>query len=255
MALVKHCFVIACIAPILFFFTLCATANAVTREEVAAGAENLYRARLLEAQQRHELDNDQTFLVRVRNIAAGLIAEARREHPLAAELDWEIHITSAYEESASCMAGGKLLIGQNYVTELGLDDAELAMLLSHEIQHAVLEHNLKEFQEALKLEPERQRRPFPELEYAIDHDETLMSKLSEFNAAQESEADREGLLMAWRAGWPARKLADYFKKLARADPMPNFDSREHPAAARRWKAARELAEQIDRTDAPAASDK
>lgn len=229
----------------MFFFLLVTTANAVTREEVTTGAEELYRARISEAQQRHELDNDPAFLARVQHIADGLIAEARREHPLAAGFPWEIHITADPDESASCMAGGKLLVSQTYVYGLELNDAELAMLLSHEIQHAVLEHNLKEFQEALRLEPDRRQQSFPDLEYAIDHDEMLMSRLDEFNAAQESEADREGLLMAWRAGWPPLKLAGYFKKLAHADPMPNFDRREHPAAARRWKAASELAKKLN----------
>lgn len=233
----------------MFFFLLCTTANAVTREEVTTGAEELYRARISEAQQRHELDNDLAFLTRVQHIAAGLIAEAQREHPLAAGFAWEIHIIADPEESASCMAGGKLLVSQAYVNGLGLNDVELAMLLSHEIQHAALEHNLKEFQEALRLEPERRRQPFAALEYAIDHDEMLMSKLDEFNATQESEADREGMLMAWRAGWPPLKLAGYFKKLAHADPMPNFDHREHPAAARRWKAAKELAETLNQRQA------
>ncbi|HSY28880.1 MAG TPA: M48 family metalloprotease, partial [Burkholderiaceae bacterium] len=125
-----------------------------------------------------------------------------------------------------------------------LDDAELAMMLSHEIEHAVLEHNLKEFREALRVEPNRQKQTFAELEYAIDHDSALMSKLAAFDVQQESEADRDGLLLASHAGWPPLGLANYFKKMANADPMSNFDSSEHPSAARRWQAMRELAKEL-----------
>ncbi len=224
---------------------LCTSASAVTREEVEAGAEQLYRARITEAQQKYELDTHPAFLARVQRIATRLIDQARREYPATADLAWEIHTTIDPDENASCMAGGKLLVGQPYVTKLELNDTELAMLLSHEIEHAVLEHNLKEFREALRLEPDRQQQAFTELEYAIDHDSALMSKLAAFDAAQESEADRAGLLLASHAGWPPLGLVTYFKKMAHADPMSNFDSREHPSTARRWQAMRELAKELD----------
>jgi predicted Zn-dependent protease len=239
---------------ILIVLALCGTAGAVTREEVEIGAERLYRTRIVEAQQRYALDTDPVFLARVQRIATGLIEIDRHEHPQHAALTWEIHTTSDPEESASCMAGGKLLIGRAYATRMELTDAELAMMIAHEIEHAVLEHNLKEFREALRLEPERQQQSFPDLEYAIDHDRGLMSKLAEFDAAQESEADHEGLLLAWRAGWPVLKLVTYFKKMARADPMANFDSREHPASARRWQAMRKMAEDLDQRKTSATPD-
>jgi len=66
---------------------------------------------------------------------------------------WEIHTTTDPEENASCMAGGKLLIGQEYVMPLELNDVELAMLIAHEMEHALLQHNLKDMREALRLEP------------------------------------------------------------------------------------------------------
>jgi predicted Zn-dependent protease len=230
----------------IFMVCCCAGyAAGVTRDEVVAGAEQLYRARISDAQSRYQLDNDPAFLARVHRIANGLIVQAERDNATTKEFKWEIHVTDAVDESASCMAGGKLLIGQPYVVKLGLSDAELAMLLSHEIQHAVLEHNFKEFEEALRLQPARQNSPFSALEFAIDHDQTLMSELSALNLAQEDEADLAGLRMAWRAGWPAMALAGYFKKLARADVMANADHDNHPAAARRWHATRALAEQLN----------
>lgn len=235
------------VCALILSFTIAPTAaHEVTRAEVVAGAEQLYQARIEAMQRKFQLDNDDVFLARVRHIAQTLIAQASREHPDSATFKWEIHSTDDHDENASCMAGGKLLIGQNYVLNLELNDAELAMMLSHEIQHALLEHNFKEFQEAQRVAPEWKNRSFLELENALDDDDTLMSQLSEFDKTQENEADAEGLKMAWRAGWPALKLADYYKKLARADAMANFSSREHPASAQRWQAARTLAEQLNK---------
>ncbi|UUZ49768.1 hypothetical protein LP420_06170 [Massilia sp. B-10] len=88
------------------------------------------------------------------------------------------------------MAAGKILLSQAYVERLGLTDAELAMVISHEMQHAILLHNLKEYEEAIRLEPGWLARPFSELEDAVDNDTRLMSKLSDLNWDQEVEADR-----------------------------------------------------------------
>lgn len=116
-----------------------------------------------------------------------------------------LHTTTEGDANAFAMAGGKMLVSRAHVEELALTDAELAMLLAHEIMHAVLRHNLKEFEEALRLEPARATQPYQEFEHDIDHDNGLMRKLANFNRRQEMEADREGLLFATRAGWRRRR--------------------------------------------------
>lgn len=223
-----------------------ASGATITPEEVIASAEHHYRTRIEEVQSRYQLDNDPTFVARVQRIAAVLITQAKNDHPQASMYAWEIHVTDDVEESASCMAGGKMLVGESYVKKMELTDAELAMLLSHEIQHAVLEHHFKEFQEALRLDPVRKMMQFSELENAIDHDDDLIAELRPLDREQEREADQEGLRMAWRSGWPASALAGYFKKLARADFMANADQGDHPSSARRWQEMRQLAEELTR---------
>lgn len=220
-------------------------ACAVTQEQVIVGAEKLYRVRIDELAQARMLDRDPLFLQRVRRIAQQLIDQARRDHPGAAAMPWEIHTSSDDEGNANCMAGGKILISQPYVERLALSDAELAMVLSHEMQHALLQHNLKEYREALRLEPGWAARPFPDLEEAVDHDGALMSKLASINFEQEIEADREGMAMAWRAGWRASQLAGFYRKLEQAATMSNRGSVSHQAPLQRWRAARRQAEALD----------
>lgn len=223
--------------------------SAVTRDDVLAGAEQLYQARLVEAKSGFRLDNDQAFLLRVQRIAAGLIIQASHDDPAAEKISWEIHTSDDPDETASCMAGGKLLIGQQYVTRLELNDAELAMVLAHEMEHALLEHNYKEFQQALVLEPSRQQSAFSDLEYAVDHDVMLMRKLNELNQSQETEADLEGMRLAWRAGWPAVRLTGFFKKVLRADRNAFFNRPEHPSPALRLRAAAALADELNQLPA------
>lgn len=232
-------------------FTLCllmllgANALALSHDEVIAGAEQMYRKRMTELAQRYSLDEDVAFLARVERVAQALMRQAKQDYPASANWRWEIHTSKEADETAYCMAGGKLLINQNQVLALNLNDVELAMLLSHEMQHALLQHNLQEYQEAMRLFPAWRTRPFSELEDAVDNDAALLQALATFNLRQENEADAEGLKFAWRAGWHANQLAQFFKKLARSSNWPNFDSASHPAPARRWQAARDLAATLD----------
>jgi len=216
----------------------------LTQSAVFAGAERLYRERIAELATRHDLDRDSRFNHRVQRIAADLLQQAKKDYPQAAGWAWELHTSHDDAESASSMAGGKLLVGAGYASKLQLNDAELAMLLAHEMQHALQEHNYQEFEAALRLAPQWQSRPFSELEEAVFNDAALMKLLESLNFQQEIEADREGLLLAWRAGWPAPALANYFKKFRRSHPTPNFDSVTHPSPSSRWAAARALAETL-----------
>ena len=222
-----------------------ASALALSHDEVIAGAGQMYRQRMQELEQRQVLDDDVFFLARVKKIAQTLVLQAKLDYPVFADWSWEIHTSSAADETAYCMAGGKILISQSQVQTLNLNDAELAMLLSHEMQHALLQHNLKEYLEAIRLFPIWENRPFSDLEQAVDNDAKLISALAKFNFSQEIEADKEGLKFAWRAGWKAASLASFFKKLGASTTMKNFDSISHPAPARRWKAARDLARTLD----------
>ncbi len=208
-----------------------------TQQQVMAGAAVLYAERLAE----RVIDRDQPFTARVRAIAAVLIAQAGRDDPETASWPWELHTTDDDDVNADCMAGGKILVSQTYVERLGLNDAELAMLLAHEIQHAVLRHNLKEYQAALRLEPAWAQRPFAELEYAVDHDRALMGKLADTNYAQEEEADRQGLLLAWRAGWPPTQLIAYYRKMVRASHSQGRGGLAYPSPRQRWRAAQAVA--------------
>jgi len=223
-------------------------AEPLTQQLVMSRAAILYAERVAGV----SVDGDARFTERVRGIALPLIAQARRDYPDTAHWDWEVHTTDDQDQNADCMAGGKILVSKAYVERLGLGDAELAMLLAHEIEHAALRHNLKEYQQALRLEPGWARRPFIELEDAVDNDRQLMTKLAQTNYEHEEEADREGLLLAWRAGWPAARLAGYFKKMVRASYWPNHVKPDYPSPFGRLRAARALVDGLQKNPVQAA---
>jgi predicted Zn-dependent protease len=223
-------------------------AEPLPQELVVARAAVLYADRIAQLR----IDGDERFTARVRGIAAGLIDQARRDYPDTALWQWEIHTTDDPDQNADCMAGGKILVSKPYVERLQLGDAELAMALAHEIEHAALRHNLKEYQQALRLDPGWARRPFIELEDAVDNDRRLIDQLAQTNYQQEQEADREGLLLAWRAGWPAARLAGYFKKMVHHSSWPNHGKPDYPSPASRLRAARALADGLQKNAVQAA---
>lgn len=220
-------------------------AQAVTQEQVMAGAAKIYDKHLSGLRVSYRLDDNARFAKRVSAIAWPLIEQAKRDFPESVGWAWEVHTTSDAEENAFALAGGKLLIGAAYVDRLELKDAEIAMMVAHEICHAVLLHNLHEHEEAIRLEPQWADRPYQELEDATDNDTGLMRKLAAFDALQEEEADREGMRLAARAGWRASDLARFFRKLEKHSNSPNFGSITHPAPSLRARAARELAAKLE----------
>ena len=219
--------------------------NWPSQEMVVHGADKMYRERIAQLERGHQLDQDAEFLRRVSLITQKLIANAQEKSPQIATWPWEIHTTNDEQESAFCMAGGKILVSENFVQKLELNDSELAMLLSHELQHALLLHHLKEFQQALTFDPTWQERGFEALQTAIDEDPKLIQALQTFNTAQEFEADQKGLSLAIQAGWQAKPLIRFFKKLAKHPNQSPFSRGEHPSASLRWQKIQAQAQTLE----------
>ena len=184
-----------------------------------------YRAILGGLGARRALDDDDAARERVRRIAAGLIIAAAAERPDTAAWSWEVHVTSDPAQGAFCMAGGKVLVGSVLVRRLALDDGELAMLLGHEMGHALASH----------------RREVAR--GSIDTDAAAEVRQAELAMAQEVEADRIGMRLAYRAGWPVASLVSFYDKLAAVEQPGTFNS-SHPSAASRAALAKAMAAKL-----------
>lgn len=184
-----------------------------------------YRAILARLASTGRLDDERKALDRVRHVAAGLIVAARDARPSTASWAWEVHVTSDPAVAAFCIAGGKILVGSAFVGSLDLADAELAMLLGHEIAHAVAGH----------------RRAAPRAGMETDAAEEIGQ--TRIAVAQENEADEIGMDLAYRAGWPLAGLLAFYDKLAAREASGTF-SASHPSAAARAVAARAIADKL-----------
>lgn len=79
-------------------------------------------------------------LRRLRGIAQRMIPLVARYNPRAAEWSWEINLIASREINAFCMPGGKIVFYSGLLDSLQLSDDEAAMVMGHEIAHALREH-------------------------------------------------------------------------------------------------------------------
>lgn len=79
-------------------------------------------------------------LIRLRAIAKRLIPFAARWNPDAAKWDWQVNLLKSDTVNAFCMPGGRIAFYNGILVKLNLTDDEVAMVMGHEIAHALREH-------------------------------------------------------------------------------------------------------------------
>ena len=208
-------------------------------ELVARGALKKYRDKVKALQQAQLLDTETWFTQRIRAITAQLATQAAIDYPCSRDWQWEIHSSDQIDENSYGMAGGKIIISRPMVNDYSLNESALAMLIAHEMAHALLLHNFAEDQEALRLFPAWAEKSFEDFETAIDDDDTLIRALASLGKQQEFEADLKGMQLALRAGYAAKGLLAFYEKLRKKSAYPNFESLSHPAPAARLQRLRD----------------
>ncbi|MDE2428635.1 MAG: M48 family metallopeptidase [Burkholderiales bacterium] len=79
-------------------------------------------------------------VIRLRAIARKLIPFALRWNPRAQQWKWEVNLLASKQINAYCMPGGKIAFYTGILDTLKLTDDEVAIVMGHEIAHALREH-------------------------------------------------------------------------------------------------------------------
>ncbi|KRB79029.1 M48 family metallopeptidase [Noviherbaspirillum sp. Root189] len=115
--------------------------NLVSEEELEAAAVQQYNSIKQQATQHRALaPDDHPQVQRLRKIAKDLIPHAVRWNERAAQWKWEVNLIGSKEINAFCMPGGKIAFFNGIITDLKLTDDEAAIVMGHEIAHALREH-------------------------------------------------------------------------------------------------------------------
>jgi predicted Zn-dependent protease len=79
-------------------------------------------------------------LVRLRKIFRDLLPGAAKFNEASKSWRWEVNLLRSNQINAFCMPGGKIAFFSGILDKLQLTDDEVAMVMGHEIGHALYEH-------------------------------------------------------------------------------------------------------------------
>ena len=113
----------------------------VPAEELEGAANQQYGQMMAEARQKNVLVPDSDPQVqRLRRMARRLIPHAAPWNERAKGWQWEVNLIDSDQINAFCMPGGKIAFYTGILNQLKLDDDEAAMIMGHEMAHALREH-------------------------------------------------------------------------------------------------------------------
>ena len=217
----------------------------VPAEELEAASAQEYSKMLAQAKQQGALAPDNyPALQKLRNIAARLIPHSYRWNERAKGWRWEVNLLGSKEINAFCMPGGKIAFYTGILDQLKLTEDEAAMVMGHEMAHALREHArariAKEQGTGTLLSLGAQLLGLGQLGNVAANIGTQLITLK-FSREDESEADLIGLELGARAGYQPEAAVSLWEKMGKASGGsggPGWLS-SHPAGADRLKRLRE----------------
>ena len=199
-----------------------------------------------EASRKGLLNRDAAMLQRVRAVAARIQPQTRTFRADAPAWQWEVNVIHSNELNAFCMPGGKIMFYSGLISQLSLTDNEIAIVMGHEIAHALREHSREHLSQAMAAQSAigLGAALFGLGETAAGLAGTGYEALiaTRFSRNDESEADRIGLELAARAGYDPQAGVTLWKKMMAANASggsPSFLS-SHPAESNRVQQIEEL---------------
>src|SRR5262245_9051245 len=121
----------------------------VSSAELEQMAAQSYNKLTSEAAKKGTLNADPALTQRVRAIAARIAPQTgvfRRDAP---GWKWQVNVISSDELNAFCMPGGKIVFYSGLIKRLNLSDDEIAIVMGHEVSHALREHSREQVLQAL----------------------------------------------------------------------------------------------------------
>ena len=210
----------------------------VSAEQIEQAAQQNYQEMLQQATSKGLLAGPGTLqLTRLRAISQHLIPYTFEWNDRARQWRWEVNLINSPQINAFCMPGGKIAFFTGILEKLKLTDDEVAMIMGHEMAHALREHARERMGKTMAT------RGAIELGAAIfglgDSGRYLAGMGGQlltlrFGREDESEADLVGIELAARAGYDPHAGVTLWQKMATAatGAPPQFIS-THPSGPTR----------------------
>lgn len=157
-------------------------------------------------------------LARLRAIAQRIIPHATRFNERATKWQWEVILIGSNQINAFCMPGGKIAFYTGILRTLKLTDDEVAMVMGHEIAHALREHAREQASKnaLTKIGAVGLSIATGGKYDGLVHTGANLLSLN-YSRSDESDADLVGLDIASRAGYDPRAGITLWKKMGAAN--------------------------------------
>lgn len=201
-------------------------AGLVPAAEVEQSARKQYSEMMKEAASKNALGPDNhPEVIRLRRIAKEIIPHSFDWNPRAKEWKWEVNLVGSNQINAFCMPGGKIAFYSGILTQLHLTDDEVAMVMGHEIAHALREHARERMGKAAATNGVATLGSTvasvffgvsPQITDLVANQGAKLLNLK-FSRDDETEADLVGMEIAARAGYDPRAGVTLWQKMSAAN--------------------------------------
>jgi len=201
-----------------------------------------YAQMMRAAAQKNALNTDANQLERLRRIARTLIPPAARFNEDSKRWRWEVNLISSRQVNAFCMPGGKIAFFTGIIDALQATDDEVAVIMGHEVAHALLEHGRarmsKQVLKNVGISVAAAVLNLGQVSTTVLAQAADLAVTLPFSRQHETDADLVGMELAARAGFDPGAAASVWRKMAKLGGQsgkgqpPQFLS-THPAHASR----------------------
>jgi len=213
--------------------------NLVPAEELESASTQEYAKLLADAKAKGALaQSGNPQLQRLNGIAKRLIPQAAQWNDRARQWRWEVNLIGSKQINAFCMPGGKIVFYTGILEQLKLTDDEAAMIMGHEMAHALREHARARIAKSqgtgTLLSLGAQLLGLGQLGDVAASVGTQLLTLR-FSRDDETDADLVGLELAARGGYNPQAAVSLWQKMAQAGGGvggPSFLS-THPSGPQR----------------------
>ena len=157
---------------------------------------------------------------------------------------WEFNLVKSNEVNAWCMPGGKIVVYEGIMKLVGSDD-ELAVVMGHEVAHAVAKHSNERMSQqvlaqygasAVGILTSGKTYATQQLAQTVYGLGANYGVMQPFSRKHESEADQIGLILMTIAGYNPDAAVTFWQKMAKTSQSttPEFMS-SHPSHETRIK--------------------
>ena len=193
----------------------------VPAETLEQAADQQYAELLAQAKQQGALAQPgNAQLQRLQAIAQRLIPQALAWNVRARSWRWEVNLIGSKQINAFCMPGGKIVFYTGLIDQLQLTDDEIAMVMGHEMAHALREHSREQL---AKTQATSMGIRLGAAIFGLGDMGTAAANLGgklltlKFSRSDESDADLVGLELAARAGYNPQASVTLWEKMGQAN--------------------------------------